>query len=136
MGDVIHTLPALTDAARQISNLSVDWVVEEGLAEVPLWHSAVDQVIPVALRRWRKNWRNAWHSGELQHCIQQLKTVPYDKVIDAQGLWKSALLAVWAQGERIGLDWASAKEKGLSFFYDRTVNIPKGQHAVERVRYD
>ena len=29
MGDVIHTLPALTDAQRAIPNLSIDWVVEE-----------------------------------------------------------------------------------------------------------
>ena len=29
MGDVIHTLPALTDAQRVIPNLSIDWVVEE-----------------------------------------------------------------------------------------------------------
>ncbi|AKP74553.1 Lipopolysaccharide heptosyltransferase 1 [Piscirickettsia salmonis] len=134
LGDVIHTLPALTDAMRCIPNLEVDWVVEEGLAEIPAWHPAVKQIIPIALRRWRKSWRKAWSSGEIKSCIQQLKQTPYDKVIDAQGLWKSALVAVWAQGERIGLNQQSAKEKGLSFFYEKTVNVPKGQHAVERVR--
>ena len=35
MGDVIHTLPALTDAQRAIPNLSIDWVVEENFAEIP-----------------------------------------------------------------------------------------------------
>ena len=29
MGDIIHTLPALTDAQIAIPNLSIDWVVEE-----------------------------------------------------------------------------------------------------------
>ncbi|ODN43559.1 lipopolysaccharide heptosyltransferase I [Piscirickettsia litoralis] len=134
LGDVIHTLPALTDALHKIPNLEVDWLVEEGLAEIPSWHPAVKSVIPVALRRWRKNWRKAWSSGELKTCIQQLKQTPYDKVIDAQGLWKSALLAVWAQGERVGLNQRSAKEKGLSLLYEKTVDVPKGQHAVERVR--
>ncbi|MGC8165048.1 lipopolysaccharide heptosyltransferase 1, partial [Salmonella enterica] len=55
LGDVIHTLPALTDAARAIPGIQFDWVVEEGFAEIPAWHPAVAQVIPVAIRRWRKN---------------------------------------------------------------------------------
>ena len=54
MGDVIHTLPALTDAQKAIPNIQFDWVVEEAFAEIPRWHSAVNRVIPVAIRRWRK----------------------------------------------------------------------------------
>ena len=50
MGDVIHTLPALTDAQRAIPNLSIDWVVEENFAEIPRWHSAVNQIIPIAAK--------------------------------------------------------------------------------------
>ena len=54
LGDVIHTLPALTDAAAALPGIQFDWVVEEAFAEIPAWHHAVDRVIPVALRRWRK----------------------------------------------------------------------------------
>lgn len=54
LGDVIHTLPALTDAAAAIPGIQFDWVVEEGFAEIPAWHPAVAEVIPVAIRRWRK----------------------------------------------------------------------------------
>ena len=49
MGDVLHTLPALTDAMRAIPGIHFDWVVEEGFAQIPSWHEAVDRVIPVAL---------------------------------------------------------------------------------------
>ncbi|VEA30107.1 lipopolysaccharide heptosyltransferase-1 [Salmonella enterica subsp. enterica] len=31
MGDVLHTLPALTDAQQAIPGIQFDWVVEEGL---------------------------------------------------------------------------------------------------------
>src|SRR5579863_2027617 len=55
LGDVIHTLPALTDAAKAIPNLSFDWVVEQPFAEIPGWHSKVKKIIPLAWRRWRKN---------------------------------------------------------------------------------
>ena len=58
MGDVIHTLPALTDAQKAIPNIQFDWVVEEVFAEIPRWHSAVNRVIPVAIRRWRTNLLN------------------------------------------------------------------------------
>ena len=52
LGDVIHTLPALSDASRALPGIRFDWVVEEAFAEVPGWHRAVDTVIPVAVRRW------------------------------------------------------------------------------------
>ena len=53
MGDVLHTLPALTDAAQAIPGIRFDWVVEEGFAQIPS-HKSVERVIPVAIRRWRK----------------------------------------------------------------------------------
>ncbi|CAK8740288.1 hypothetical protein SODG_003731 [Sodalis praecaptivus] len=54
MGDVLHTLPALTDAAHALPGIRFDWVVEENFAQIPTWHPAVRLVIPVAIRRWRK----------------------------------------------------------------------------------
>ncbi|MGS9174569.1 lipopolysaccharide heptosyltransferase 1, partial [Salmonella enterica subsp. enterica serovar Infantis] len=56
MGDVLHSLPALTDAQQAIPGSQVDWVVEAGCAHIPSWHSAVARVIPVASRRWRTAW--------------------------------------------------------------------------------
>ena len=35
MGDVIHTLPALTDAGLANKNIRFDWVVEKPFAEIP-----------------------------------------------------------------------------------------------------
>lgn len=35
MGDVLHTLPALTDAQQAILWIKFDWVVEEGFAQIP-----------------------------------------------------------------------------------------------------
>jgi heptosyltransferase-1 len=64
MGDVLHTLPALTDAQHAIPDIRFDWVVEEGFAQIPSWHAAVDRVIPVAIRRWRKAWFSAGVKAE------------------------------------------------------------------------
>ncbi|HHB92603.1 MAG TPA: lipopolysaccharide heptosyltransferase 1, partial [Thioploca sp.] len=44
LGDVIHTLPAITDAQQYYPDLQIDWVVEEAFAEIPTWHPMVKQV--------------------------------------------------------------------------------------------
>lgn len=135
MGDVIHTLPALTDAQNAIPNLEVDWVVEPAFAEIPKWHSVVNQVIPFALRKWRKRLLSRETLQQWQAYKQQIQAEKYDAVIDAQGLLKSALLATrLANGKKFGYDKHSAREGISACFYDQTFDIPYQQHAVERIR--
>lgn len=135
MGDVIHTLPALTDAVNAIPGIRFDWVVEEGFAEIPGWHFAVDKVIPVAIRRWRKNLWKTFTSGEWKRYRAALSETDYDLVIDAQGLLKSAMLVTrYSRGVRCGYDKHSARESLAARFYQRRFSIDKQQHAVERTR--
>ena len=134
LGDVIHALPALTDAAAAVAEVRFDWLVEEGFAEIPGWHPAVDQVIPIALRRWRRNWRKAFRRGEIQSFLRDLRSRPYDRVIDAQGLLKSALPAALARGPRAGYDRRSAREPWVSWSYRRRHAVSRELHAVERIR--
>jgi len=134
LGDVVHTLPALTDAQRAIPGIQFDWVVEEGFAEIPAWHPAVAQVIPVAIRRWRKNLWQTLRSGEWRRFKARLRETRYDLVIDAQGLLKSAWLTRYVKAPVAGLDCDSAREPLASRFYDRRYAVPRDQHALERVR--
>jgi heptosyltransferase I len=135
LGDVIHALPALTDAMRAIPDLQADWVVEEAFTEIPAWHPAVGRVIPIAIRRWRKNWISAWRRGELKLLRQSLTQTHYDQVIDAQGLIKSALLGLLANGPVAGYDRVSIKEPVASVFYRHRFQVSKGEHAVQRIRH-
>ncbi len=134
LGDVIHTLPALTEARKHYPQLQCDWLVEEAFAEIPSWHPAVKRVIPVALRRWRKRPWQTWQSGEWHQFIQTLTSQQYDKIIDAQGLIKSAFLTYQARGFRCGLDRHSAREPLAAYAYQQRYPIAKNQHAVTRVR--
>ncbi|MBL7636052.1 lipopolysaccharide heptosyltransferase RfaC [Atlantibacter hermannii] len=135
MGDVLHTLPALTDAMQAIPGIRFDWVVEEGFVQIPGWHPAVDRVIPVAIRRWRKAWFSSPVRAERATFRKLLTSVRYDAVVDAQGLIKSAaLITRLAQGVKHGMDWYSAREPLASLFYQRRHAIAKQQHAVERTR--
>lgn len=134
MGDIIHTLPALTDAGRALPGIHFDWVVEDAFSSIPTWHPLVENVIPVALRRWRKGLfsRETWR--ELGQLRQYLKQQQYDIVLDAQGLAKSAFLTYFAHGVRTGLDFRSAREGLASLAYQRRCTVNFYQHAVVRMR--
>lgn len=135
MGDVLHTLPALTDAMHAIPGIQFDWVVEEGFAQIPSWHPAVDRVLPVAIRRWRKHWFGPRQREERVQFKRALQSRQYDVVIDAQGLIKSAALVTrLAKGVKHGQDSRSAREPFASWWYDKRHAINKQQHAVERTR--
>ena len=134
LGDVLHLLPALTDAHHREPGRRFHWLVEEAFAEIPAWHPAVERVIPVALRRWRGQPLRAVAGGEVGRFVAGLRRHPYERIIDAQGLLKSALLTRLARGERIGLDAHSAREPVASRFYQRTIPVPRGAHAVTRLR--
>lgn len=134
LGDVIHTLPAVTDAYRAKRGLRFDWVVEEGFAEIPRWHPAIDKVIPVAFRRWRHNLFRTWHSGEFSAFKKNLQEHHYDLVIDAQGLIKSGIISRIAKGLTVGLSNRTIREPMATLFYNVVYTVPWQQHAVERIR--
>ncbi|MBV9575888.1 MAG: lipopolysaccharide heptosyltransferase 1, partial [Gammaproteobacteria bacterium] len=119
MGDIIHTLPALTDASKAIPDIEFDWVIEEAFAMIPHWHASVRNSIPVALRRWRKAIFAHQTQAEFKTLRKELQQVPYDLILDAQGLVKSAFLGFFAAGIRVGLDWQSARENLASLIYQQ-----------------
>ncbi len=134
LGDVLHTLPALSDAGKSIPDISFDWVVEESFAQLPSWHPLVNRVIPIAFRRLRKTPVQSWLNGQWQAFLRQLRQTKYDLVIDAQGLIKSGLIAALAKGPKAGLDKHSAWEPLASFVYQKKISVNPAQHAVRRVR--
>lgn len=134
MGDIIHTLPALTDASKVIPHIQFDWIAEEGFAEIPLWHKHVNQVIPIALRRWRKNFWSILKNGEIKNFYQQLRSKKYDLVIDAQASLKSAFISCFTRGTRCGMDNQSERELFAHTVYNQTYFVERKQHAIKRLR--
>jgi heptosyltransferase-1 len=134
LGDVLHALPALTEARARVPALECHWVVEESYAAIPAWHPAVTRVIPVALRRWRRAPLAAFRSGQVPDFLRQLRAQRYDCVLDAQGLLKTAPVTLLARGPRVGFDRRSAREGLAAFVYDRAVPVDRRQHAVQRLR--
>ena len=134
MGDVVHTMPAISDIAANVPDAQIDWLVEAPFAALPAMHPAIRTVIPIAWRKWRKRLFAADTRVALAAARAQLKAEQYDLVIDFQGLIKSALWAMQARGPRAGYDWASAREPLASLFYAKRAAVAVNQHAVQRSR--
>src|SRR3954466_1551230 len=98
LGDILHTFPAATDIRRARPDASLEWVVEEAYVPLVKMHPGVTRIIPIALRRWRKEvlHRPAWN--EFFAFKRQLQSKTYDAILDTQGLAKSLLVAKMARG--------------------------------------
>jgi heptosyltransferase-1 len=135
LGDVIHNLPVVSDLRRQFPGVVIDWCVEEAFADVPRLHPAVAEVIPVAIRRWRKTPFSGAAWREIGAFRQRLGGTEYDAVLDTQGLIKSGAITFFAKGPCYGYAAEAAREPLSSWFYDKTFVIPPNAHAVERNRW-
>lgn len=134
MGDLIHALPALTDASRAIPSISFDWVIDKNFQEVGMWHSHVKNVIPTAHRKWRKNIWQSIRNGEIKQFLQAVRRERYDLVIDGQTSLKSFITMLLTKGTRCGPDKESTREWIAHLAYHKKFPIDRNMHAIKRLR--
>ncbi|MDO4682245.1 MAG: lipopolysaccharide heptosyltransferase I [Lautropia sp.] len=135
MGDVVHAQPLATDVHRHHPGATIDWVSEAAFAALPAMNPAVNEVIPIAWRRWRKQLGRPGTRAAMRAFWQRLRGRRYDLVLDCQGLIKSAVVARMARaGRRAGPDRASAREPLAALAYDLPIAVPKDWHVVRRNR--
>jgi heptosyltransferase-1 len=134
LGDVIHHMPAVSDARRQRPQASIGWVVEEAFAPLVRLHRAVDSVIPVASRRWRRAPFAASTWREFVAFRRAMGAQPHETIIDAQGLFRSALATSLTRGRKHGYDRGSVRESAASWFYDEHHKVDRSLHAITRNR--
>ncbi|MES2771130.1 MAG: lipopolysaccharide heptosyltransferase I [Pseudomonadota bacterium] len=135
MGDLVHNCPLVSDIQRHLPHAQIDWVAEEAYQAIPQLHPGVRRVLPIAWRRWRKNLLQASTWREMAAFKKALQENTYDFVLDTQGLWKSAIVARWANSKVIvGGDGHSIKEGAAACLYDRRLAIAKSLHVIERCR--
>jgi heptosyltransferase-1 len=127
-------MPAVTESRAHFPQARISWLVEEAYAPLAALHPAVDRIIPVAWRRWRKEllapkmWRElgAWRRG--------IGAGRFDAIVDTQGLIRTAVMSRFARGARHGYDGGSIREPMASRFYDVHHQVSRQLHAVERNR--
>lgn len=141
LGDVVHNLPVLTDIHRHYPEAIIDWVVEEPYVGLVKQNMYVNEVIPFALRRWRKNIFSPVTRKEFRTFLDRLKQNAYDYVFDTQGLIKTGIIMGFARtvenGRKIGLAHktdGSGYEPLSRIFHDESISVEKHIHVVTRGR--
>lgn len=141
LGDVVHNLPVLADIHRHFPDAVIDWVVEEPYVGLVKQNRYINEVIPFALRRWRKNIFSSATRKEFREFLNRLKQNAYDYVFDTQGLIKTGVIMGFARtvehGKKIGLAHktdGSGYEPLSRIFHDESISVEKHIHVVTRGR--
>jgi heptosyltransferase-1 len=133
LGDIVHTLPVVSDMHGHCPNLALDWVAEEPFLALVRLSRGVRHVIPVALRRWRHRVlsRSTWR--EMRAFRRELVHDRYDAIIDLQEQVKGALIAWLARGPVHGPARASMREPAAALLYRHNYHI-SAPHLIDRCR--
>jgi heptosyltransferase I len=141
LGDVVHNMPMVADILRHCPDAEIDWVVEEAYVSLVRFNRGVRNIIPFALRRWRKSLLSAPTRAEIRVFVQTLRREAYDYVFDTQGLLKTGVVMGLARlapgGKKIGLANATEESgyEGVSrIFHTMSVPVDRRTHAVMRAR--
>ncbi|MGH9500886.1 MAG: glycosyltransferase family 9 protein [Terriglobales bacterium] len=142
MGDILHTLPAVTALRNAFPEATIGWLVEERWAELLCTlaeprHGSKSPRRPLVDRLHTvdtKKWRNAPFSPQSWERIgaglSELRAPKYELVADFQGAARSALLARLSKAP-IVYGARQPRENVASMFYTRQV-MTRGLHVVEQ----
>ena len=132
MGDLMHALPAVSEAKEQIDDISFDWVVDTNFASVPSWHPSVDEIIETDHRNWKKQFFSYTSRKSIKKVINKINESNYDLVVDMQNNLKSAFISYVIKHDVIGMDAKSVREFPAHLAYSKKVFVDKSVHAIER----
>jgi len=122
LGDIVHTWPLALSLKRSRPEIHLTWVVEAPFLPLVEGHPAVDGVIPVRTRSWRKNPFSPRTRVETGRVRTLLKELSPDIALDSQGTFKSAWITRWTTApERIGLARPWRRERLPGAVYTRVV---------------
>lgn len=116
LGDIIHTLPAVSAFRKRWPEARITWLVKKSWAAILEGNPAIDNIWPVdfSLRSWPA-------------LIRDLRQGGYDLVLDFQGLFRSGLMS-WLSGAPVRVGFSRARE-GAPLFYTDPVAL-EGMESV------
>ena len=122
MGDIIHALPGAAFLKQSFPSAHISWVVEPKWASLLTGNGLVDRVV-----LFHRKEPATWNATR-----KELRDVRYDLAVDFQGLIKSALVAHFAEPERIvGFGPARIRERPAGWFYSTRVDT-SAVHVVDQ----
>lgn len=122
LGDVIQTLPILSMLREGFPDATIGWAIDTELAPAIEGHPALDYLHRCSRRTWSRalshplKWGSTY--GDFQAFIGEIRSVGYDVSVDAQGLFKTALVPYLA-GIRRRIGYRHGREFSSMFYTER-----------------
>ncbi|HEY7162899.1 MAG TPA: lipopolysaccharide heptosyltransferase I, partial [Acidobacteriota bacterium] len=134
IGDVIHTLPVAGLIRKKYPQARITWVAEKSMAPLLKNHPAIDQLLLVDSRSWRRRLFTPAVWKEVTSFLRYLRIQQFDVALDFQGLFKSAILArITGAARRIGMGREDRKESWSSIFLNELNNqTHQKRHIIEK----
>lgn len=133
-GDVVFALPAAKALKVGRSGTTLAWAIEPPLA--PLLEGApfVDEIVPADTRGWRRSITARSTHQEIRDFLRKEREFRPDLVVDAQGLFKSALVTASVSAPRkVGFGWRTATERINCLFTNERVEAADRPHVLDRM---
>ena len=137
LGDVVHALPVAAALRRSLPQARIVWLAERREAALLRANPAVDAVVPVDTRGWRRA-RSVRalvrEAGAVSALVQHLREERLDVAIDLQGNAKSGLVTAATRAPlRIGFVAAWCREPVNALFTNLRIRPPReARHVVEQ----
>jgi len=134
IGDVVHTLPALSALRMLYPDAHITWVIEEASSDIIQNNPHLDRILISRRKYWLENLKRFRNIGktiiEIRSLISELRDRHYDLVIDFHGLFKSSVFVLLSGGKRkLGYD---SMQELSGFFLNEKIVEDMNKHAVDR----
>lgn len=121
LGDIIHTLPAVSALRESFPQARIDWLVDRK------WLAVLDgnPDVTATIQMERTDWR------AVLAAVRKLRATHYTLAFDFQSLYRTAILG-WLSGapRRTGFTASYARERGAALLYTHKV-APVRKHKIE-----
>jgi len=127
LGDIVHTWPLAEALRRARADAHLSWVVEERFRLLVDGHPAVDSVLTVDTRQWRRSPWTGHSRARVAMLRSRFRELAPDLALDPQGVVKSALVCWWTGAPRrvgLALPWRRERVAGLAY----TATLPGSRH--------
>ena len=133
-GDVVFALPAARALRESAPDATLAWAIEPPLAPIVVGAPFVDEVLEVNTRGWRRSIAAPSTRSEIRILLRRGRELRPDLVVDAQGLFKSALVTASVSAPRkVGFGWRTATERVNCLSTREHVDPADRPHVVDRM---
>jgi heptosyltransferase-1 len=139
MGDILHSMPAVTALRQAHPEWLIGWAIEPqwrglfcangcdpGTPQMPL----VDLLHMVPAKRWAKSPLNPATLTDIRRVRRELRAMHYDIAVEMQGAVRAAVVARWARTGRV-IGEARPREFAARWLFDEKV-ATHGVHVIEQ----